>query len=101
MVRRAAKVDANQAEIVQKLRALGVTVQHLHAVGDGCPDLLCGYRRANFLLEVKDGSKIPSKRKLTSDQTEWHEGWRGQVAVAESIEDALAALGIELRGRVT
>lgn len=39
---RAAKVDKNQPEIVEALRAEGAVVQHLHAVGVGCPDLLVG-----------------------------------------------------------
>ena len=88
-MRRAAKVDANQGEIVTALRGIGATVQPLHGVGSGCPDLLAGYRGRNLLIEVKDGSKPPSARKLTPDQTEWHAGWKGQVCVVDSIDDAL------------
>jgi hypothetical protein len=91
-VRRAAKVDANQAEIVAALRKIGATVQPLHGVGSGCPDLLVGYRGVNYTLEIKDGSKPPSARKLTPDQVEWHINWRGQVAVADSIDAAVAVL---------
>ena len=57
-MRRAAKVDANQAEIVQALRQIGAVVQSLAAVGNGCPDLLVGYRNRLFLLELKDGSHV-------------------------------------------
>jgi DNA-binding NarL/FixJ family response regulator len=39
---RAAKVDANQTEITAALRQMGATVQHIHTVGKGCPDLLVG-----------------------------------------------------------
>ena len=39
MPRRAPRIDANQPEIVKSFRKLGCTVQHLHMVGDGCPDL--------------------------------------------------------------
>lgn len=95
-MRTRAKVDDNQASIVADLRALGVSVLHLHAVGGGCPDLLCGYRRRNVLLEIKDGSKSPSRRKLTTDQVEFHAAWRGQVAIAESLEQALEILGVEV-----
>ena len=84
-MRRAAKVDANQADIVAALRMAGATVQPLHAVGKGCPDLLVGYQRVNYLLEVKDGSKVPSAQKLTDDQVEWHELWRGQAAVVNDL----------------
>ena len=89
-MRRAAKVDANQAAIVAVLRQVGASVQPLHAVGGGVPDLLVGYRGRNWLVEVKDGEKPASARKLTPDQAEWHAAWRGQVAVLKSDEEALA-----------
>lgn len=88
----AAKVDANQAELVRVLRAAGASVQLLHAVGKGCPDLLVGIRGVNVLAEVKDGAKVPSARVLTPDQVLWHRRWRGQVAIIESPADALALL---------
>jgi hypothetical protein len=88
----AARVDANQPDIVRALRGAGASVQPLHTVGSGCPDLLVGIDGANLLIEVKDGSKSPSKRILTPDQVEWHQAWRGQVTVANSIAEALAVL---------
>ena len=91
-MRRAAKVDQNQPEIVDALRKIGATVQPLHGVGAGCPDILVGYRGRNLLVEIKDGSKPPSARKLTPDQVEWHASWRGQVAVADSIDAAIAII---------
>lgn len=87
---RAARVDRNQAEIIAALRAVGCSVQPLHAVGKGCPDLLVGKGRANLLMECKDGRKPPSARELTPDQTQWHIQWRGQVAVVNSVDEALA-----------
>lgn len=87
---RAAKIDANQNEIVKALRKIGATVQSLAEVGDGVPDLLVGYQGFTYLIEVKDGSKVPSARKLTPDQKIWHEKWTGgTLRVANSIEDAL------------
>ena len=94
MARRAAKVDANQKLIVKALRDAGATVQHLHAVGAGCPDLLVGFRRINYLMEVKDGKRPPSARKLTDDQVIWHRDWRGNAHVVKSVSEALAVLGI-------
>lgn len=89
MVRRAAKIDANQVEIVKALRQVGASVQSLAATGKGCPDLLVGFRGVNFLMEVKDGEKVKSKRKLTPDQVEWHDSWRGRVYVVEGVDQAL------------
>lgn len=85
----AKRVDANQKGIVLALRQIGATVQPLHTVGRGCPDLLVGFRGRNWLIEVKDGERPPSKRRLTDDESVWHETWRGQVATVGSIEDAI------------
>jgi hypothetical protein len=99
-MRRAAKVDANQSDIVAALRAVGASVQPLHSVGQGCPDLMVGYRGQTFALEIKDGSLPPSARKLTDAQVEWHRDWRGHVVVVESVKDALIAIGA-LRGEIS
>lgn len=95
-MRRAAKIDENQPEIVRALRARGYEVLSLAAVGDGCPDLLVSSRActtAMWLLEIKDGSKPPSRRKLTPDQEEFHQWWPGEIHVVKSVEEALAAVG--------
>lgn len=91
-MRRAAKVDANQTEIVQALRQIGATVQSLAAVGNGCPDLLVGFRGKNWLLEIKDGNKPPSAQALTPHQVEWHRVWAGHVVVVNSVDSAIAAI---------
>ena len=86
-MRRAAKIDINQPAIVRELRSLGASVQPLHAVGDGCPDLLVGYRDKNYLIEIKnlDGRG----RKLTNDQIKWHIKWHGEVVIATSPIEAV------------
>lgn len=87
MSRRAASVDANQPEIIAAFRKLGCTVKPLHTVGQGYPDLLVGYRHRTHVVEIKDGSKSPSKRKLTHDQQAWRESWRGDYFIVESLHD--------------
>lgn len=94
-MRYAARIDANQTQIVSALRAVGATVQLLSAVGQGCPDLLVGYRGKNILMEIKDGRKPPSERKLTEDQIVWHTTWNGVVFLVTSVDDALNALEIK------
>lgn len=87
---RAAKIDANQEEIVVALRKVGATVQSLAAIGRGCPDILVGYQDMTYLIECKDGKKPPSARKLTPDQEVWHREWKGGILrVANSVEEAL------------
>ena len=93
-MRRAARTDANQTQVIIALRAAGATVQSLSAVGDGVPDLLVGFRGQTYLMEVKDGQKVPSKRLLTDDQINWHEQWRGgTLAVIEHPDAALRLIG--------
>ncbi len=67
-MRTAAKVDRNQSEVVAALRKLGASVQSLASIGKGCPDLLVGYHGILYLMEVKDGTNVPSKQLLTEDQ---------------------------------
>lgn len=91
-MRYGAKIDANQPEVVKALRKAGCTVQHLHAVGAGCPDLLCAVSGELFLVEVKDGAKVPSAQKLTPDQVTWHDAWQAPVHIVNSIFGALAVV---------
>jgi len=92
---RAAKIDANHEQVVSALRAAGASVQTLAAVGKGVPDLLVGYQGKTLLLEVKDGRKPPSARRLTEDQLKWHGAWRGgPLAVVDGPDAALRMLGV-------
>lgn len=81
------RVDANQGEIVDALRAVGASVQDLHELGRGVPDLLVGWRGVNVLMEVKAQGGA-----LNDRETRWHSEWRGQVAVVRSVEEALVEL---------
>lgn len=93
-MRRAARTDDNHADVVAALRAAGACVQSLAAIGKGCPDLLVWSAAKGYvLLEVKDGDKFPSHRKLTADQTKWLREWRGPVLVVTSSQAALRAIG--------
>lgn len=83
--------DANEPPIVEGLRDVGASVEHLNA--KGVPDLLVGYRGRNWLLEIKDPSRKPSERRLTEDQQVWHMLWQGQAVKIETLDEALAAIG--------
>lgn len=92
-MRQAARTDDNQNEIVQALRAVGASVAITSALGSGFPDIVAGYRGKNYLFEIKDGSKPPSRRKLTPDEQEFHDLWRGAVIVVINVDEALKAVG--------
>lgn len=86
-MRRAARVDANQAEIVKALRDAGAYVWII-----GLPvDLLVGYNNHTFLVEVKDG---PRKR-LTALQEDFFKNWSGStLARIDGPEAALRMIGV-------
>ena len=88
-MRTAAKVDANQAAIVQALREVGMSVLSLARMGKGCPDLLVADDDSYFLIEVKG-----PKGKLTPDQEAFISDWRGVVHIARSVDDALHIVGV-------
>jgi hypothetical protein len=62
-------------------------------VGNGCPDLLLGFKKQNYLIELKDYSKPASAKKLTEDEEEFFNEWNGQVNKCETLEDILIVIG--------
>ena len=63
-------------------------------LGNGFVDIVVGYKESNYLIELKDGNKPPSQRKLTPDEIEFHNKWNGQIAVCESLDDVLKVIGV-------
>jgi hypothetical protein len=91
-MRRAMRVDANQEQIVSALRARGAGVRVI-SQGDGIPDLLVGYKGFTILMEVKDGQKVPSARKLTPAEQKFFDDWQGgMLVIVNSVEEALETL---------
>ena len=72
-MRRRARVDSNQASIVETLRGVGAKVEFLAPLGRGVPDLLVAFRGQWYVVEFKDGALAPSRRKLTSFERAWHD----------------------------
>ena len=87
MIRRAARVDANQAQVVSALRAAGAYVWII-----GLPvDLLVGYKNHTFLVEIKDGPK----KRLTKLQEDFFATWTGStLARIDGPEAALRMIGV-------
>ena len=82
--RRGGKPDANQQPIIDALRKIGASITIISSVGFGAPDLLVGWHGYNFLLEIKATGKA-----LTPQERKWVSDWRGQVAIVDSVADAL------------
>jgi len=86
-MRRAARVDANQEQIVSALRAAGAYVWII-----GLPvDLLVGVGDKTFLVEIKTNEK----KKLTKLQTDFFANWTGgTLCRIDSPEAALRMIGV-------
>lgn len=87
-MRRRAKVDKNQPEIVEALVKAGARVCHLHQLGQGVPDILVGYHGRLYLMELKSEGGT-----LTPDEKEWHDRWTTPVYTVFGIIDALKVIG--------
>lgn len=82
-MRRAAKRDISEPEIVNTLEQCGFTVHRVSQ--EGMPDLLCGFRGKTYLIECKTG-----KGKLTVGQARFIETWRGHpVQVLRDAQEAM------------
>ena len=91
-MRYANRIDANQNKIVDALRKAGAVVRII-SQGDGIPDLLVGYKGYTILMEVKDGDKVPSARKLTEPEQKFFNDWQGGLLmIVNSPEEALEIL---------
>ena len=90
-MRRKARVDTNQREIVNFAKKHGATVAHLHTLGRGIPDLLIGYRGRNYLVEIKT-----ENGNLTSDEKKFFDNWRGSAAVVASKTDLIRLLDLPM-----
>ena len=86
-MRRAARVDSNQAAIVQALRDAGAYVWII-----GLPvDLLVGYKNWTFLMEIKSDSKA----RFTGLQADFFPNWKGgTLCRVDSPEAALMMLRV-------
>jgi hypothetical protein len=86
-MRYAARVDANQAEIVKALRDAGAYVWII-----GLPvDLLVGFNNHTWLMELKDGPK----KRLTKLQQDFFENWAGgTLCRVDGPEAALRMIGV-------
>ena len=88
-MRRAAKRDSNEQEIIYALLQVGATVEQLN--DDALPDLVVGFRGENYLLEVKT-----STGRLTKAQAAWWaKPWNGHRAIVRDVDAALKAIGLD------
>ena len=94
-MRIAAKVDRNHSEIIGYFRKFGCKVLDISKLKN-CADLVVKRGNKVVLVEVKDGAKPPSARKLTVGEDKFHTEWAGSVFVVLDLSDVIALVkGLE------
>ncbi len=78
--------DANHNLIANLFRSLGWTVHDVHQIPNFA-DIIISRNRYTALVEIKDGSKPPSERRLTPGEHEFATNWSGDYLVVECEED--------------
>ncbi len=86
--RRAAKVDDNQKEIVALFRKLGWTVLIISQLKNCC-DIIVSKNGRTIAVEIKDGNKPPSARKLSDGEIKFRDGWQGEYALVICNDDVI------------
>ena len=86
--RRARRTDGNHSEIAEAFEKAGCSVHRTN--GDW--DLTVGYGGLTLLIEVKDGKKPPSARKLTPNEKKFHNTWTGGIYLITCTADVLSAI---------
>ena len=94
-MRRAAKIDNNQREIVDALRDVpGVSVEPGH------DDILVGFRGRTLWFELKSARSVSRRTQQVLEsrkqarQKRLDETWTGHRQYATSVDDILACLGV-------
>lgn len=100
-MRRAAKKDDNHNVIVAAFRSLGCGWFDTYQLGGGFPDGVAEINALTVLVEIKDGAKRPSERKLTPAEAVFHAEWRGPLVIVETVDDVLRLVnGVRRTGKV-
>ena len=90
-MRRAARADVNQHELVKFIRKMGASWQHTHAI-PGALDGILGYRGIDIRVEIKDPDQPPSRRTLTPAEEKTIDEWKGRPPVIIETEADVVAL---------
>ena len=84
------KKDDNHKEISDEFIRLGAGIKDVSSLPDFV-DILVTYAGQTVAVEIKDGSKVPSARRLTPGEEKFRDYWTqhgGKWACIETIEQA-------------
>jgi hypothetical protein len=95
------KKDANHQSVVDRIQSLGWSVLDLSKYGAPVDIAIGKLGRSGLaaLGEIKDGSKPPSKRKLTKEGEDLFKRWEGPIFIFTSPDDAQSQLACFEEGK--
>lgn len=83
---RAARKDRNHNEIAKAFESFGWSILDISQLKN-CADIVVARAGVTFVIEIKDGKKPKSARKLTDGEQSFKDRWRGNYAIIETLGD--------------
>ena len=88
---RRGKPDANHQEITRFFESHGCSVLDIKSIINSC-DIFVAKNGRTVAVEIKDGNKPPSQRRLTEGEIIFRDTWLGEWRLVEGTDDALAVI---------
>ena len=85
-MRRANRKDANHRQVINEFRRLGWQVLDTADLKNAF-DILVSKRMVTVCIEIKDGEKPPSARRLTAGEQNFKDNWRGNYKIIKSLQE--------------
>jgi hypothetical protein len=95
-VRTASRKDANHNEIKKALEKVGAYVIDTHQLKNAF-DMIVNFRGKSYIVEIKDGKKSPSARKLSEGEQICADKLNNvgvKYHIVESVDEAMQLIGI-------
>lgn len=87
-MRTAARKDANHEQIVKLFKKLGWSVLDIAQLKNCC-DIFVSKKQITIAIEIKDGEKPPSQRKLTDGEIKFKNEWKGLYQIVICDDDVI------------
>jgi hypothetical protein len=88
-MKRDARQDRNHNEVKDYFEDYGCSVLNIFQLKN-CADIIVAKNNITCIVEIKDGLKCPSQRKLSDGEIKFRDSWLGEWRLVETLEDAAA-----------
>ena len=85
-MRRANRRDENHREVIEEFKRLNWQVLDTADLKNAF-DILVARCGVMICIEIKDGKKVPSARKLTKGEQEFKDRWTGNYAIVKDLSE--------------